>query len=261
MLNKNGALVFLGLLFIIASSGCIDIMEEICKNPEGAQEKLVCGVVKIDKSLRGTTTGDDADIDEDDVDFDPCSDLRGISKDQCLKDRAIVMENPSFCDEIKDLVARYRCFEDLAVEMRDPSMCESEKEQDIINDCYIKYFNEVEVDTRTCEKLKAPHSEICYGVIGLRDNDVSYCLLMSGKLRDKCLVEFAKKGDPTSCKNVQDTDMKELCVKNMYDRCVELHLKEECAIKAGIGMGDCDYINDATLRDACWARLMTDPKL
>ena len=243
---------------MIAISGCIDFMEALCENPEGVQENLLCGAAKVEKFVSGSG-GDGENKGAGQDEKGPCDMFEGDEKDTCLRDVAKVMGDPAICDKIYSRIEHARCYIDLSVMTKNPALCEKILEESADrNYCYQNYFTFVEdVDLGTCENLKGTASGACYFSVASRTDDISPCYLVAqGQPRESCFELMIKRGDPTVCSNIENEEYRKGCVGSTYNACIMKESPDECQIKAAIGLGSCDLIDDLELQDICWAQLL-----
>ncbi|MCB9359413.1 hypothetical protein H6503_05760 [Candidatus Woesearchaeota archaeon] len=146
---------------------------------------------------------------------DPCSDLKGIQKDECYSENAL--DNVKYCFDIDNAALKESCISSYAIAKNDTSICSdlSEKSQGY------------------CQKSIAVNTE-----------DVSSCLSIDDSFwRNECYISFSNMfGDYAICKNIKDN----LISRNncLYDSA--LSLNESSA---------CESIDDDNQRSLCYYRL------
>ncbi len=165
---------------------------------------------------------------------DPCPDLRGAEKNECLIDAAMVLWDPSFCERIDERSARSTCYFGIVMDSGDPSFCERISDDFYKKGCYSGYFTEIaSIDVNDC-----------------------YSKYSNQNVREACIFHQVKKGDVRVCKSVQTEFDRLDCITEALRFCARIESEEECAIKAGIAVGNCDFIESPDLREICEVALL-----
>jgi hypothetical protein len=123
LVNKFGLIVFFGLLFMLITAGCIDFMEAVCEDPQGAQENLLCVAAKIDKRLSGDGVDDGDDV------------SKGSCDDRCLRDRGVENQDSSYCGKINSQALKDDCYFKISQSQKNAQLCDEIIETSKKDDC------------------------------------------------------------------------------------------------------------------------------
>jgi len=201
-------------------------------------DKTICGNKKLLKSFLGAEIDRDPDIllmmkhtperfsEEKYYEY---------LKNECLKEYAIINNDPALCGNESRGTCELKCIVKLAVLNRDKSLCEKAGKDWCKKRCLLEIAVR-ERDVNACKELKS--NEYCLKDLAIILKDPSLCDLLHAQKRDSCIFNIAAtSNDKALCYTMKEEKRKDSCLFNLA-----LQNKDSSI---------CEEIKDPDVRSSC----------
>jgi len=171
-----------------------------------------------------------------------------LIKDNCYKTYAEESGNCSMCNSVRDIIYKDNCFVDCATENNDYASCAGSSNEQKADNCYWQYSVKIG-NVSVCDMVKTKSlRRLCIEQVAIRNMKPSECERIpniygySQADVGVCYLDVIATTNVTidNCRLMSDGYSEDTCINNAIKR-------------DNLFRGNCTYIQDATLKSACYA--------
>jgi len=211
------------ILVLILSSGCISF-DKLFQIPDTSKQTREALLLECAMKPEGYFRDDCYDgVARLYKDPEICENISGVrGKSNCYREIALMIENISLCDLIKDYdYGQDLCYEEVAEALKNPALCEKIKHiLSFRDDCYAALAPGLG-DPELCEKINENSTSTwvsCIENVALHNKDPIVCGRLEKRDRDSayCLIHMAEEmKDHSICERVLYASYRDHCYHKM----------------------------------------------